>query len=316
MQNPAANPFADVQFLAWVRSAFERFRAELHRGDDRFLLERVWPWITRLSGTPHPEDYYLKLRSAPLLLLPWWLESSLTPALDENFETDLIYATINKYYFVRLLDDVMDHHGAEPVLLPMFSVWDAQFQAAYARHFPPDHPFWEYFHQTLHRTALVTARERTVGNIDRTVFLDCCAAKSCGATIALMAVCSRHDRLDVFPAWVRFWEAFARWNQMRDDLFDWYRDLQDGNPSYLLSEGQRRKHPGESLECWFAREGFAWSTGILSEWTRDMRKEAAQLKCPSVERYVEARATDLDRQTAEVSAGLESLAALSRLELE
>jgi hypothetical protein len=271
--------------------------------------------MTQLSGTSHPEDYYLKLRSAPLLILPWWLEQSLASVPDEDFQTDLIYATINKYYFVRLVDDVMDGHGADLALLPMLSVWDANFQAAYSRHFAPEHPFWEHFHRTLHRTAQVTAQERMLTEIDLAVFLDCSAAKSCMATIALMAVCSRRDRLDILPAWLRFWNSFARWNQMRDDFFDWRRDLKEGNPSYFLSEGARRKGPGESLECWFVREGFTWAAQRLAEWTRDMNNHASQLNCPPVAHYVDLRAEDLNQQTAAVTKRLESLAALSRLEL-
>jgi hypothetical protein len=312
--NSLANPFSDSQFLALVRSAFDRLRAELI-GNSSVLSQHVWSWMTYLSGSLRPEEYYLKPRSAPILLLPWWLERSLTAVPDEDFQTELIYATINKYYFVRLVDDVMDGHGADPVLLPMLSVWDAQFQATYSRHFPPDHLFWQYFHQTLHRTAAVTAQEATLKHIDRSAFFDFSAAKSCGATIAMMAVCCRLGRLDVFPAWVRFWEAFASWNQMRDDLFDWHRDSKSGIPSYLLSEGDRRKTAEESFDDWFVREGFAWATELLGEWTRDLAEKTKFLNNPAVEHYVEFRVGDLNRQIAGVDAGLSSLAALSGLEL-
>jgi hypothetical protein len=271
--------------------------------------------MTQLSGSSYPEDYFLKLRSAPIVFLPWCLELSLTPTPDEDFQIDLIYATINKYYFIRLIDDVMDGHSTDPVVLPMLSIWDAQFHGAYSRHFAPDHPFWEYFHQTLQRTALVTAREATLTYIDRSQFFEYSAAKSCGGTIAMMAVCCHRERVDVLPAWVRFWEAFARWNQMRDDLFDWYRDLKAGIPSYLLSEGESRKGLEESLEGWFAREGFAWATELLGQWTRDMKERANQLNSPAVEQYVDLRADDLNRDTAAVAARLASLDTLSQLEL-
>jgi hypothetical protein len=314
MGSSLAIPSSDPRFLALVQSAFERLRTELMRSGS-FLFERVWPWMTHLSGNLRPEDYYLKTRSAPILSLPWWLERSLTAAPDEDFQADLIYATINKYYFVRLVDDVMDGHDPDPVILPMLSVWDAQFQATYSRHFLPNHPFWQYFHQTLNRTAAVTAEEATLRNIDRASFLNVSAAKSCGATIAMMAVCCRYDRLDVFPGWVRFWEAFARWNQMRDDLFDWHRDLESGIVSYLLSEGERRKLPEESVTDWFVREGFAWASELLGEWTRDMKKESSHLNSPEVEQYVELRAADFNCQIAGIAAGLKSLATLSGLEL-
>lgn len=314
MGSSQVNPISDSQFLALVQLAFERLRAEL-MGSSCFLFDRIWPWMTRRRGSLRPEDYYLKLRSAPILLLPWWLELSLTASPEEDFQTDLIYATINKYYFVRLLDDVMDGHDPDLVILPMLSVWDAQFQATYSRHFPPDHAFWKHFHQTLQHTAAVTAQEATLRNIDRPAFLNFSAAKTCGATIAMMAVCCRRERLDVFPAWVRFWESFARWHQMRNDLFDWHRDLKGGIQSYLLSEGERRKAAEESLTEWFVREGFVWATELLGEWTRDMKEESSRLNSPAVEQYIELRARDLNRQIASISTGLESLAALSGLEL-
>ncbi len=314
MGSSLPNPMSDSQFLTLVQSAFERVRAELMRTSS-FLSERVWQWMTHLSGSLYPEDYYLNPRSAPILFLPWWLEGSLAAPPDRDFQTDLIYATINKYYSVRLIDDVMDAHDPDPVILPMLSVWDAQFQETYSRHFPANHPFWQYFHQILQRSAAVTAEEATFRNIDLPAFLNFSAAKSCGATIAMLAVCYRRGRLDSFPAWVRFWEVFARWNQLRDDLFDWHRDLEGGIPSYLLSEGERRKTTEESVSNWFVREGFAWATGVLGEWTRDMKRESSQLNSPKLEQYVELRATDLDRQIADTAARLKSLATLSGLEL-
>src|SRR5579862_4207847 len=114
MGSPLADPISDSRFLVLVQTAFERVRAELVRSSP-FLFERVWPWMTHLSGSLRPEDYYLKPRSAPILFLPWWLELSIAAAPDVDFQTDLIYATINMYYSVRLVDDVMDGHDPDPV---------------------------------------------------------------------------------------------------------------------------------------------------------------------------------------------------------
>jgi len=315
MQNLSGQTLWDSQFLVLVRSVFARIQSELLQNQQSFLGALVPSWINRLSGSSLPEDYYLKPRSAPLLLLPWHLDRALSATPDDAFQCDLMYASINKYYSVRLVDDVMDGHGADPALLPMSSVWDARFQSTYARHFPPDHPFWTYFHETLLRMAVVVTEERRLSNIDLSIFLDFSAAKSCGATIALLAVCYRRDRLEAFPAWLRFWEVFAKWNQMRDDLLDWHRDLRAGLPSYFLCEGQRRKATDESLESWYVREGFAWASQLLAEWTRELVQQAAALGSADVERYVGFRADDHNRQIAEMATGVESLASLSRLEL-
>jgi hypothetical protein len=98
-------------------------------------------------------------------------------------------------------------------------------------------------------------------------------------------------------------------------LFDWHRDLESGIVSYLLSEGERRKLPEESVTDWFVREGFAWASELLGEWTRDMKKESSHLNSPEVEQYVELRAADFNCQIAGIAAGLKSLATLSGLEL-
>lgn len=310
----STNPMSDSRFVTLVRLAFDRFRAEL-MGSNSFLFDPVWSWMTQLSGSPRAEDYYLKSGSAPILFLPWCLELSLTPAPEPGFQTDLIYATANKYYFVRLVDDVMDGHGADQNLLPMLGIWDAQFQSTYGQYFPPEHSFWDYFHETLARSANVTAREATLTHIDRKLFFECSTAKSCAATIALMAVCCRRDQLDVFPDWLRFWNSFAAWNQMRDDLLDWHRDLENGIPSYLLSEGERSKRPNESLEDWFFRDGCDWATQVLGEMTQQMKIQASPLNSPPVEQYVDFRAEDLKEEISRINAGVKALTALSSLEL-
>jgi hypothetical protein len=314
MPAPDNKPFSDPQFLAAVERAFTSLETELRSSGD-FLFDRAWQWMTRLSGTKYPADYFLKFRSAPILILGWWLEQALGKIPDPGLQTDLIYATINKYYFIRLLDDVVDGHGADPPLLHAMGLWHAQFQGAYFRHFPPDHGFWEYFYRTWNRSAAVTAQDAALKHIDRAAFLEFAAAKSCAATLPMAAVCHHYGRLEVLPAWTGFWEAFGRWNQMLDDLFDWEKDWKAGLPSYLLCEGELRKAEGESVVDWFIREGFSWAVGLLGEWSADMKEAAKALNNPVVEDYVGVRIADVDAQIRERAAALETLAALARLEL-
>src|SRR5947207_12299121 len=96
------------------------------------LAGRAWRWMTKLAACPHPEAYFLRARSAPILILPWWMEKSLRGRVDASFQEDLIYATMNKYYFIRLLDDVMDSHSPDPLLLPSMGFFHSQFQRTYA----------------------------------------------------------------------------------------------------------------------------------------------------------------------------------------
>ena len=314
MQVPENKPSSDPQFLVVVQRAFDRLRTELQSSGD-FLFGRAWQWMIKLSGKDRPEDYFLRPRSAPIVILAWWLEQALGKVPDPDLQSDLVYATVNKYYFIRLLDNVVDGHGVDPPLLHALGVWHAQFQGAYFRRFPSDHAFWEYFYRIWNRSAEVTARDSALTNIDLAAFVQYAAAKSCAATLPMAAVCYHYDRLDVLPAWLRFWEAFGRWNQMRDDLFDWQKDRNNGTPSYLLCEAERRRAGDEGTVDWLVREGFAWAVRLLDEWATEMKEAARRLNNPAVDEYVGFRKADLDAQIRRLMPALENLAALSRLEL-
>src|ERR687886_2061201 len=106
MHAQAVTPYPE-QLKALIRSAFERLEAELHQAMPR-MASHVLAWMQRLAGSRPLEAYFLHPDAFPMLLLPWWVEETLPGDPDIDFQADLIFSTINIYYAIRLIDNVMD----------------------------------------------------------------------------------------------------------------------------------------------------------------------------------------------------------------
>jgi len=115
------------------------------------------------------------------------------------------------------------------------------------------------------------------------------ALKATAAAIPIAAVCVRFDRLDLLRPWESMFNSFAKWHLMRDDLLDWGADARAGNPTWLLSEAQRRRSDGESLAEWMGREGFAWVKVIQKTWLDETIAAAAELSSPGLLNYLRER---------------------------
>src|SRR5262245_53193657 len=88
------------------------------RATSPFLAERTEVWTKRLSQTDKPEDYFKHPLAFPALLFPWWVECAFSNAPDMPFQTDLMYSSVNGYYFIRMIDNVVDGHSdQEPRIL-------------------------------------------------------------------------------------------------------------------------------------------------------------------------------------------------------
>ena len=61
-------------------------------------------------------DYFLHPVAFPLMLLPWWLERQLREQYSTSFQEDLIISNASLYYYIRLVDNVMDG----------LRIWEAQ----------------------------------------------------------------------------------------------------------------------------------------------------------------------------------------------
>ncbi len=289
-------------------AAFDRLQAELEALAP-LMLVRLTPWMRRLAGSDRPQDYFTHPLAFPSLWLPLWLEQALQVDPPPDWRVDIAYSTICGYYFIRLVDNLMDGNaGDEPALLPALQFFHSRFQGIYQHYFPADHPFWEeVFFPVWVGSAQATMQDAALATIDEAQFWQFSAQKVGAARIPLAAVAYRFDAPARLEDWFRFVHRLGGWHQLFNDLLGWQLDLQRGTVTYFLSEAGRRCAPGESIAEWVVREGFAWAVDRLRQWMLDLQAVAAGLGSPGLIDYLARRATMLERQAAETTRGLQEL---------
>jgi hypothetical protein len=299
----------DQELSSIVDATFSRIQAEMEQTAP-FMAKRVHDWVTDLYGAK-PEARFKHPIAFPMLLFPWWLEKTVHQHPDTAFQADLVYSTVNGYYFIRLIDNLMDGHATDELkLLPALGFFHTQFQAAYQRHFDDGHPFWGFFERVWFQSAEVTIRDADLADLTREQFIRVAAKKTCAAQIPMAAVCYRYERQDLIAAWSRFLDLFGRWHQMWNDVFTWRRDIQNGTRTYFVSEAYRRKGATQSASEWVIWEGLDWGIDLLQEWMDDLRAVARHLRSEDLADYLAEREAMLAEQREQVAAGLQSAAEL------
>ena len=246
-----------------------------------------------------------------MLLLPWWMEESINGSADLEFQTEIAYSSVCGYYFVRLLDDLMDGDSPPPApVLPAMIVLHTEFQQAYARRFPTDDAFWASFRRYSFDAAETASADAALDSIDLDQFMRISARKIAGAKIPLAAVGHRYGRLDELQRWSEMVDLLGRWHQMRNDVQGWVSDRERGRATYFLSEADRRSVEDESVPQWMAREGLAWALGQLEARMDELLAAASELRSAPLMAYLEKRR---DATSVEKKSVLADLAALSRL---
>jgi hypothetical protein len=302
-----------LTFLEAVERAASRAVAEVS-AKPSVSADRTLKWMASRFDLARPADYFTQPQSLPLLALPWWLEESFRGQVDAGFQGDLIYSTINFYYFVRMLDDLMDGHPVEPAALPSMHQFHHRFTRPYSRYFEAESPFWPHFERLLGVTVETAAAEATASEITPENFLDIAARKPVAALIPVAAVCVRYDRLALLEQWEEMFVRFARWHQMRDDFLDWNEDAKAGSPTWLLTEAKARSRQGEPLAAWMAREGLVWVQSILRNWMDETIAAASALNSPALVEYLRQRDQDFSQQVATAIGMAEAFKALRSLQ--
>jgi hypothetical protein len=296
----------DSQLRKIVNDACARIQVELTRRAP-FLGEQVYGWMSHLSPTGKAPEYFLQPRSFPLLRLLWWAAKSFTAEPDCEFLADVVYSTVNGYYYIRLLDNLMDGHGTvELKILPATAFFHTEFQAMYHKYFDAAHPFWEVFRSAWFSASEAVTREVNLHRIHQAEFERVIVAKLAGARIPLAAVGFHHGAGERLRCWEEFTLALARWSQMEDDLFDWHHDLRHGKTSYFLTEASR--HKGfESVDAWVVREGFQQGMETLQRELSALRRLVPSLHSPDVVSYLDSRETILESQKVRIGEAFEIL---------
>jgi hypothetical protein len=302
----------DSEVLEFAGRSIVRMRERLARFAPGLATE-VDTWTKGLSRTGEARDYFSGGRSI-LLLLPLFLREACEQAPDVAFEFDLAYSTVCAYYFVRLIDDVVDGDpAARPLLLPLLGFFHAEFQSIYARYFRPESTFWERFQCTWFKMAEATVEQTRLPDLSSDDFIRLSAAKSGGVKIPLAAVCEFYRRPDLIQSWFDFFDAFAAWSQMQDDVFDWSRDYAQGSTTYFLSEARRRKQFDESVCLWILREGIEWGYAQAVSQMRALRSVAAELGSDNLVRFIDYRQMHAAQVWKALCPQLPALARLARV---
>jgi hypothetical protein len=273
--------------------------------------DRIADWLQRVHDGA-PATAVMRPQAFPMILLPRFLEKSIAPPKpDARFREDVIFITLNLYYYLRFIDNIMDNDAlADQSLLPALSFFHVNLQTPMQRYFDAGHPFWDFYLSTWLRCADVTIIDCGKASFGPEDFSSIAAKKTSAAKIALAAVCHRYGRTDLLPAWVAFHDVLGCWHQMWNDIRDWAGDERNGIVTYFLSEGRRRKRPGETIGEWVVREGYDWGLAVLDDWMREMKDQAVALGSPDLGEYLAQRDVFERNLREKIQLGLKNLGRL------
>ena len=294
-----------------IAGAISRLASELARSCP-YMAPAVGDWIRGRSDTSEPADYYTHPSAFPTILFPWWIGKTLGAAPSAEFHGDVIYSTVNGYYFVRILDNLMDGEATvELKILPASIFFHTNFLTAYHRHFPHGHAFWGHALPISLATADAIFKDSSLAAVDAAQFRRISARKTAAAKIPIAAACYHYERPDLIEPWCQLSDLFSAWSQMFDDIFDCFKDSAAGTQTWFLSEAGRRMRPDETVAEWVSREGLAWGGEVLASWMVEMKALAGRLGCAEVDGYLAGRTTHFEQRRADVEGGLRGLEGLA-----
>ena len=278
-----------------------------------FLGREVVRWIEAISPDRDPGGHLTHLRMFPVLQLPEWIVQTLSIPPDAPFQQSLMDSSVNGYYYIRLIDDVTDGDRRRDLalgILPAAGYFCSQFQLPYQECFPPHHKFWSVFTHLWAASCESAAHDAQLSSVSWPDFERISSRKYSAAGIPSAAACFHYGRPDLIDAWLQFTDDLARWSQMLDDTIDWHSDRSGGRATYFISEGERRKRAGESLDQWVAREGFVWAFSLLEKWLENLHRQAACLGSRGLQTYLAEREVWFRQQKSTL---LQGFAEISRL---
>ncbi|MCU0755062.1 MAG: class 1 isoprenoid biosynthesis enzyme [Xanthomonadales bacterium] len=270
-------------------------------------------WMHALSAGFGPRAYFTHPQAFPTLALPHWAAESLGLAADPEFQLQLAYSSICGYYFIRMIDNVMDGEATlESTLLPALAFFHAEFQSVYQQCFALDSPFWPLFRSAWYGTAEAAMQDARSKHITLETFEAVSARKVRAALIPVGAVFVRQGNYSPIAAWSALTYQLGRWHQMENDLFDWYKDQRNGNQTCFLSAAEHRRDADESAMMWIVRTGFRESCDLLRGWIADTTRMAQSLGSEALIAYLDARAEGFEQRSRLALAGLGGLQRIAR----
>lgn len=247
-------------------------------------------WMRKLSENIRAETYFTHPHAFPLLLFPWWMETIYEKNHDIDFQKTLVYSSMSGYYFIRIVDDIMDEVESKYTkFLPLAALLHSQFQYSYSKYFAHDHPFWEIFEKYWILSSESAIKDSALKDISLSDFREVASKKVCAGKIPLYAVALKAGHFGIPEGWGRLFDIFSMWHQMNNDFVDWNRDMLKNRNTYILSEAARRKGSSESIALWMCREGAPHIIKLMQEWMNEMIDISTRLNCPKMEAYLRGR---------------------------
>lgn len=275
------------------------------------MAVRAESWMSGLTKTGVAADYFQHPLAFPMLLLPCWVEESIRGQVDADFQADLVYSSVSGYYFIRMIDNVMDEDSElERALLPMAGFFHAQATTTYYRYFEHQHSFWGHFRYWNTQSAELAIEDSAQDVIDLETFQRIAGKKVVAGKIPIAAVLAHYGQLDHMLVWEHFYDKLSCWHQMFNDVLSWHKDLQYKSPSYFLSEAHQHKYEHETVLAWLLREGFAWGLKTLHQWLDELFELADMLNSSYLKTYLANREHLLKSQQIDFTS---SITAMSQL---
>lgn len=295
-----------------VSSAFLRFDAKL----DAALPRTAQQLRQVLQGAPTRPEHVFGVRNFPHFLLPYWLSPPADRVADAEFQTDLMYSSINGYYSIRLCDNISDNDCPPQLrkLAPCTLYFDSEAIGPYRTHFPATHEFWNSFDKFLAQQAEASAVDSLLDDVDAETFASLSSRKFTGTKIPMSAVRYRYPGLeDSFEQWLRFVDCLGNFAQFSNDFFDWRHDSRHGITTYVASEARRRATSEESIATWFVREGFDWGVDELKLRFENAKLHAEALGSEALLDWLIVRGRTLEDDIGKLRSGLNLVKILGRV---
>ena len=294
-----------------VSEAVGRLEADLEALSP-FMAVRARAWMRRLAGDRDPAAYFTHPRAFPFILLPWWFERAARGSIDRELQGTLAASSISGYYFIRILDGIMDGHvGQELEFVPILGVLHERFQSPYFSLFPDRHPFHDRFAATWSACLDATAQDAALGAPTLDDFVTVSARKVLAASIPLQAVAWLLGRQDQLADWMAFFDLLGRWHLMEEDLLDFNEDAGRQARTFVLCLAERRRRPGQSPVGWLLESGIDEIAATMAGWMAELAECAAVLSAPEPAAYIVQRNERLQR---EIDATRPAMQALARVD--
>ena len=223
----------------------------------------------------------LSLQSFPIIALPFWLTPPANRADDHSFLVDLTYSTLNGYYGIRLLDNLMDADGPAELsrFAPCATYFWWNFARPYLHHFAYPSPFWTHFSACTGTYSDLTSLDAALTAVSDSMFETVSSKKFETAKVPVTAVALRCGHEVSVTRYQHLVDLLGRFHQFWNDLLDWRHDLNSGLVTFLQSKFLSQTDSFPNSSAWFSERGCSWACERALLYFHEAADAAKALEC-------------------------------------